>query len=43
MYKELEKFKVSDKSFAADDSLEQVVMLRRKRRVLVYAVADEKS
>jgi hypothetical protein len=44
MYKELEKFKVSDKfSFAADDSLEQTCNAQKEGAFLVYAVAEEKS
>jgi hypothetical protein len=45
MYKELKKFKVSDKfSFAAEDSLEQACNASEGSGVfLVYAVAEEKE
>lgn len=45
MYKELKKFKVSDKfSFGVDDSLEQVCNASEGSGVfLVYAVAEEKE
>ncbi|SDW50748.1 hypothetical protein [Flavobacterium degerlachei] len=45
MYKELEKFKVSDSfTFTADDSLEQVCNASEGSGVfLVYAVGDEKE
>ena len=45
MYKDLEKFKVSDKfSFTTDDSLEQVCNASEGSGVfLVYAVADDKE
>jgi hypothetical protein len=45
MYKELEKFKVSDKfSFAADDSLEQVCNASEGSGVFsIHAVADDKE